>query len=148
MRIVIQRVSKASVAVDEEVVGQIGRGFMVLVGVEEADSQEDVDYLVRKTANMRIFEDEEGKMNISLKDIGGQILSISQFTLHANTKKGNRPSFVDAAKPDHSLPLYESYNEGLREEGLIVETGEFGADMQVSLINDGPVTIVIDSKDR
>lgn len=148
MRIVIQRVSKASVAVDEEVVGQIGRGFMVLVGVEEADSQEDVDYLVRKTANMRIFEDEEGKMNISLKDIGGQILSISQFTLHANTKKGNRPSFVDAAKPDHSLPLYESYNEGLREEGLIVETGEFGADMQVSLINDGPVTIIIDSKDR
>lgn len=148
MRIVIQRVSKASVAVDEEVVGQIGRGFMVLVGVEEADSQEDVDYLVRKTANMRIFEDEEGKMNISLKDIGGQILSISQFTLHANTKKGNRPSFVDAARPDHSLPLYEAYNEGLRQEGLTVETGEFGADMQISLINDGPVTIIIDSKDR
>lgn len=148
MRIVIQRVSKASVAVDEEVVGQIGRGFMVLVGVEEADSQEDVDYLVRKTANMRIFEDEEGKMNISLKDIGGQILSISQFTLHANTKKGNRPSFVDAAKPDHSLPLYEAYNEGLRQEGLTVETGEFGADMQISLTNDGPVTIIIDSKDR
>lgn len=148
MRIVIQRVSKASVAVDEEVVGQIGRGFMVLVGVEEADSQEDVDYLVRKTANMRIFEDEEGKMNISLKDVGGQVLSISQFTLHANTKKGNRPSFVDAARPDHSLPLYEAYNEGLRQEGLTVETGEFGADMQISLINDGPVTIIIDSKDR
>ncbi len=148
MRIVIQRVSKASVSIDEEVVGQIARGFMVLVGVEEADSQEDVDYLVRKTANMRIFEDEEGKMNISLKDVGGQVLSISQFTLHANTKKGNRPSFVDAARPDHSLPLYEAYNEGLRQEGLTVETGEFGADMQVSLINDGPVTIVIDSKDR
>lgn len=148
MRIVIQRVSKASVAVDEEVVGQIGRGFMVLVGVEEADSQEDVDYLVRKTANMRIFEDEEGKMNISLKDVGGQVLSISQFTLHANTKKGNRPSFVDAARPDHSLPFYEAYNEGLRQEGLTVETGEFGADMQISLINDGPVTIIIDSKDR
>lgn len=148
MRIVIQRVSKASVSIDEEVVGQIARGFMVLVGVEEADSQEDVDYLVRKTANMRIFEDEEGKMNISLKDVGGQVLSISQFTLHANTKKGNRPSFVDAAKPDHSLPLYEAYNEGLRQEGLTVETGEFGADMQISLINDGPVTIVIDSKDR
>lgn len=148
MRIVIQRVSKASVSIDEEVVGQIGRGFMVLVGVEEADSQEDVDYLVRKTANMRIFEDEEGKMNISLKDVGGQVLSISQFTLHANTKKGNRPSFVDAAKPDHSLPLYEAYNEGLRQEGLTVETGEFGADMQISLINDGPVTIIIDSKDR
>ena len=110
MRIVIQRVSKASVSIDEEVVGQIARGFMVLVGVEEADSQEDVDYLVRKTANMRIFEDEEGKMNISLKDVGGQVLSISQFTLHANTKKGNRPSFVDAARPDHSLPLYEAYN--------------------------------------
>lgn len=148
MRIVIQRVSKASVSIDEEVVGQIARGFMVLVGVEEADSQEDVDYLVRKTANMRIFEDEEGKMNISLKDVGGQVLSISQFTLHANTKKGNRPSFVDAARPDHSLPLYEAYNEGLRQEGLIVETGEFGADMQISLINDGPVTIIIDSKDR
>lgn len=148
MRIVIQRVSKASVSIDEEVVGQIGRGFMVLVGVEEADSQEDVDYLVRKTANMRIFEDEEGKMNISLKDVGGQVLSISQFTLHANTKKGNRPSFVDAARPDHSLPLYEAYNEGLRQEGLTVETGEFGADMQISLINDGPVTIIIDSKDR
>lgn len=148
MRIVIQRVSKASVSIDEEVVGQIARGFMVLVGVEEADSQEDVDYLVRKTANMRIFEDEEGKMNISLKDVGGQVLSISQFTLHANTKKGNRPSFVDAARPDHSLPLYEAYNEGLRQEGLTVETGEFGADMQISLINDGPVTIVIDSKDR
>lgn len=148
MRIVIQRVSKASVSIDEEVVGQIARGFMVLVGVEEADSQEDVDYLVRKTANMRIFEDEEGKMNISLKDVGGQVLSISQFTLHANTKKGNRPSFVDAARPDHSLPLYEAYNEGLRQEGLTVETGEFGADMQISLINDGPVTIIIDSKDR
>lgn len=148
MRIVIQRVSKASVSIDEEVVGQIARGFMVLVGVEEADSQEDVDYLVRKTANMRIFEDEEGKMNISLKDVGGQVLSISQFTLHANTKKGNRPSFVDAARPDHSLPLYEAYNEGIRQEGLTVETGEFGADMQISLINDGPVTIIIDSKDR
>lgn len=148
MRIVIQRVSEASVSIHQEIAGQINQGFMVLVGVEEADSQEDVDYLVRKTANMRIFEDEEGKMNISLKDIGGQVLSISQFTLHANTKKGNRPSFIDAAKPDHSLPLYEAYNEGLRQEGLTVETGEFGADMQVALINDGPVTIIIDSKDK
>lgn len=148
MRIVIQRVSKASVSIHQKVVGQINQGFMVLVGVEEADSQEDVDYLVRKTVNMRIFEDEEGKMNISLKEIGGQVLSISQFTLHANTKKGNRPSFIDAAKPDHSLPLYEAYNEGLRQEGLTVETGEFGADMQVALINDGPVTIIIDSKDK
>lgn len=148
MRIVIQRVSEASVSIHQEITGQINQGFMVLVGVEEADSQEDVDYLVRKTANMRIFEDEEGKMNISLKDIGGQVLSISQFTLHANTKKGNRPSFIDAAKPDHSLPLYEAYNEGLRQEDLTVETGEFGADMQVALINDGPVTIIIDSKDK
>lgn len=148
MRIVIQRVSEASVSIHQEIAGQINQGFMVLVGVEEADSQEDVDYLVRKTANMRIFEDKEGKMNISLKDIGGQVLSISQFTLHANTKKGNRPSFIDAAKPDHSLPLYEAYNEGLRQEGLTVETGEFGADMQVALINDGPVTIIIDSKDK
>ncbi|MDO5456773.1 MAG: D-aminoacyl-tRNA deacylase [Atopococcus tabaci] len=148
MRIVIQRAAQASVSIHEETVGQIEQGFLVLVGVEEADGQEDVDYLVRKTANMRIFEDEEGKMNISLKDTGGEVLSISQFTLHANTKKGNRPSFIDAAKPDHSLPLYEAYNEGLRKEGLTVETGEFGADMQVSLVNDGPVTIIIDSKDK
>ena len=148
MRIVIQRAAQASVSIHEETVGQIEQGFLVLVGVEEADGQEDVDYLVRKTANMRIFEHEEGKMNISLKDTGGEVLSISQFTLHANTKKGNRPSFIDAAKPDHSLPLYEAYNEGLRKEGLTVETGEFGADMQVSLVNDGPVTIIIDSKDK
>ena len=148
MRIVIQRAAQASVSIHEETVGQIEQGFLVLVGVEEADGQEDVDYLVRKTANMRIFEDEEVKMNISLKDTGGEVLSISQFTLHANTKKGNRPSFIDAAKPDHSLPLYEAYNEGLRKEGLTVETGEFGADMQVSLVNDGPVTIIIDSKDK
>ncbi len=148
MRIVIQRVSQAQVSVDDQVCGSIGQGFMVLVGVEEADGQEDVDYLVRKTANMRVFEDEDGKMNISLKDVGGEVLSISQFTLHADTKKGNRPSFVQAAKPDHSLPLYEAFNQGLRQEGIKVECGQFGEHMMISQTNDGPVTILIDSKNK
>lgn len=148
MRVIIQRVSEASVTISDEVVGKIDKGFMVLVGVEDADTQEDVDYLVRKTANMRVFEDEDGKMNVSLKDAGGAILSVSQFTLHADTKKGNRPSFTQAAHPDHSKPLYEAFNEGLRQEGLQVETGEFGADMAVALVNDGPVTIFIDSKNK
>lgn len=148
MRIVIQKVNRASVEVDQERLGEIGQGLMVLVGVEDADSQDDVDYLVRKTVNLRIFEDEEGVMNLSLKDVGGSILSISQFTLHANTKKGNRPSYAAAAKPDHSKPLYEAYNEGLRSEGVRVEVGEFGAHMEISLVNDGPTTILIDSKNK
>lgn len=148
MRLVIQRVSQAKVEIDQQVVGEIEQGFMVLVGVEEADEQEDVDYLVRKVSKMRIFADEEGKMNLSLDQVGGKVLSISQFTLHADTRKGNRPSFTRSAHPEKGQQLYESFNHGLEEAGIPVETGEFGADMQVSLTNDGPVTILIDSKDR
>jgi D-tyrosyl-tRNA(Tyr) deacylase len=148
VRVVIQRVSKASVIADGKENGEIGRGFMLLVGVEEEDSTEDVDYLTRKIANMRIFEDDEGKMNLSLKEVDGEILSISQFTLHANTKKGNRPSFIDAANPEQADELYEELNNNLRQEGLTVETGVFGADMDVSLVNDGPVTILVDSKNK
>lgn len=148
VRVVIQRVSKASVVADAKENGSIGRGFLLLVGVEEEDTAEDVDYLTRKIANVRIFEDTEGKMNLSLKDVAGDILSISQFTLHANTKKGNRPSFIKAAKPEKAEQLYNELNDNLRLEGFKLETGVFGADMDVSLINDGPVTILIDSKNK
>lgn len=148
MRVVIQRVSKASVKADGKENGSIKQGFLLLVGVEEEDTNEDVDYLTRKIANMRIFEDEEGKMNLSLREVNGEILSISQFTLHADTKKGNRPSFIKAAKPDKADHLYEELNQNLRNEGFKVETGIFGADMEVSLINDGPVTILVDSKNK
>jgi len=145
---VIQRVSKASVVIDEKENGAIGCGFLLLVGVEEEDTKEDVDYLTRKISNLRIFEDEAGKMNLSLREVKGEILSISQFTLHADTKKGNRPSFIKAAKPEKADQLYEELNQKLRGEGFRVETGIFGADMAVSLINDGPVTILIDSKNK
>jgi D-tyrosyl-tRNA(Tyr) deacylase len=148
MRAVVQRVSEASVTIDGVIKGEIQKGFMVLLGVEEADGAEDVAYLVKKISKMRVFEDEAGKMNLSLKEVGGSILSISQFTLHADTRKGNRPSFTQAAKPKKAIPLYDAFNQGLREEGLVVETGEFGADMKVSLINDGPVTIMIDSQNK
>ena len=148
MRVVIQRVSEASVVADGVKAGRIKKGFLLLVGVEEADGKEDVKYLTRKIANMRIFEDAEGKMNLSLREVNGEILSISQFTLHANTKKGNRPSFIQAANPELANELYESLNTHLRAEGLKVETGVFGANMDVALVNDGPVTILIDSKDR
>lgn len=148
MRVVIQRVSKANVVIDEKENGAIGRGFLLLVGVEEEDTKEDVDYLTRKISNLRIFEDEAGKMNLSLREVKGEILSISQFTLHADTKKGNRPSFIKAAKPQKAESLYEELNQNLRNEGFKVETGVFGADMAVSLINDGPVTILIDSKNK
>lgn len=148
MRVVIQRAKEALVTINNEVTGQISHGFVLLVGMEENDNSEDVDYLVRKISKLRIFEDETGKMNLSLADINGEILSISQFTLHASTKKGNRPSFIEAAKPDTAIPLYDEFNKKLREEGFKVETGEFGADMQVSLINDGPVTIMMDSKKK
>jgi len=145
---VIQRVSKANVVIDKEENGAIERGFLLLVGVEEEDTKEDVDYLTRKISNLRIFEDEAGKMNLSLREVKGEILSISQFTLHADTKKGNRPSFIKAAKPHKAEQLYEDLNQNLRNEGFKVENGIFGADMAVSLINDGPVTILIDSKNR
>ncbi|EKU94303.1 D-tyrosyl-tRNA(Tyr) deacylase [Alloiococcus otitis] len=148
MRVLIQRVSKASVRIQEEVIGKIDQGFLVLVGVEDEDGPEDVDYLVRKVSQMRIFEDEAGKLNLSIDQVGGSILSISQFTLHANTKKGNRPSFVRAGQPDHAEKLYQEFNQKLKDQGLPVETGQFGADMAVSLVNDGPVTIWLDSKNK
>ena len=148
MRAVIQRVSHAKVVVDDNTVGQIGKGFMILLGVHEQDTQTDVDYLVGKISKLRVFEDDQQKMNRSIIDVGGEILSISQFTLFADTKKGNRPSFVQAAKPDTAIPLYEAFNEGLRQAGIPVETGIFGADMKCHLVNDGPVTIIIDSQNK
>ncbi|EOH92641.1 D-aminoacyl-tRNA deacylase [Enterococcus villorum] len=148
MKAVIQRVSKASVSINQQEVGKIDQGFVILLGVHEKDTQEDVDYLVKKIVKMRIFEDEQGKMNCSIEQIQGQILSISQFTLLADTKKGNRPSFIAAARPESAIALYESFNKGIEENGIHVETGQFGADMAVSLVNDGPVTIVIDSQSK
>lgn len=148
VRVVIQRVSKASVNADGKENDAIGQGFLLLVGVEEEDTSEDVAYLTRKISNMRIFEDDEGKMNLSLREVKGEILSISQFTLYADTKKGNRPSFIKAAKPGKADQLYEELNQNLRNEGFKVETGVFGADMAVSLVNDGPVTILVDSKNK
>lgn len=148
MRAVIQRTTGASVEVESEVTGQIGIGLVVLLGVEAEDTIADADYLVRKIANMRIFEDENEKMNRSLSDVNGQVLSISQFTLHADTKKGNRPSFTKAAKPEKADELYEYFNKQLREQNVSVETGSFGAHMSVQLANDGPVTILIDSKNK
>ena len=149
MRIVLQRVKSASVSIEGSVVGEINQGFLLLVGVGPEDSSDDASYLARKIAGMRIFSDENGKMNLSIDQIGGKILSVSQFTLFADTKKGNRPSFTGAASPDLATKLYEEFNELLRTEyGLTVETGEFGADMQVSLVNDGPVTIILDTKNQ
>ncbi|TVZ27262.1 D-tyrosyl-tRNA(Tyr) deacylase [Gillisia sp. Hel_I_86] len=149
MRIVLQRVSKASVGIDGKVSGKIGNGLLILVGIEEADSKEDVVWLCNKILKMRIFNDEAGVMNGSIQDIDGEVLVISQFTLHASTKKGNRPSYIKAAKPKTAVPLYESFLLELENQlGKKVECGIFGADMKVSLINDGPVTIMIDSKSR
>lgn len=148
MRIVLQRVSHASVTVEEKVIGKIQRGFLLLVGVTHDDTMEDMEYLVRKIVQMRIFEDEEGKLNRSIQDIGGEILSVSQFTLYADTKKGNRPSFSKAAPGDVAIDMFEQFNSLLRDTGIPVETGQFGADMKVELLNDGPVTILLDSKNR
>ena len=149
MRIVLQRVKSASVSIEDSVVGEISQGFLLLVGVGPEDTRDDASYLARKIAGMRIFSDENGKMNLSIDQIGGKILSVSQFTLFADTKKGNRPSFTGAASPEAANQLYEEFNEKLRTEyGLTVETGEFGADMQVSLVNDGPVTIILDTKNQ
>ena len=148
MRVVLQRVAHASVTVEKKVIGKIQRGFLLLVGVTHDDAMEDMEYLVRKIVQMRIFEDEEGKLNRSVQDIGGEILSVSQFTLYADTKKGNRPSFSKAAPGDVALEMFEQFNGLLRDTGIPVETGQFGADMKVELLNDGPVTILLDSKNR
>lgn len=144
MRVVIQRVNKAKVEIDNKTVGQIQKGLLLLVGLREGDEESVVKKTADKIAKMRIFEDEKGKTNLSLKDVGGDILSVSQFTLLANTKKGNRPSFVEAMRPPKSKELWEDFNKELENNGFHVETGEFGADMQVSLVNDGPFTIVLD----
>ena len=146
---VVQRVSESSVKIDGHVKSEIGVGVMILLGIEEADEQEDVEWLSRKIANMRIFNDEQGVMNKSLIEVEGEALVISQFTLHASTKKGNRPSYIKAAKPDIAIPLYEAFKRQLSLDlGKEIGSGEFGADMKVSLINDGPVTIIIDTKDK
>ena len=149
MRVVIQRVSHAQVEVAQEVVGKIGTGLLVLIGIEDPDQNEDVDWLVGKVANLRIFNDTQGVMNLSVKDINGEVLVISQFTLHASTKKGNRPSYIRASKPEHAIPIYELFKEKLSiEVGKKVEAGIFGADMKVTLLNDGPVTITMDTKNK
>ena len=149
MRIILQRVSEASVKIDGSIKGAIEGGLLVLLGIEAADSEVDADWLISKISGLRIFSDSEGKMNLSIQDINGAFLVISQFTLFASTKKGNRPSYIQAARPEQAIPLYEYFVSKLKSEtNLIVETGTFGADMKVSLVNDGPVTISIDSKNK
>ena len=149
MRVVIQRVSKASVKVDGEITGKIGSGLLVLVGIEDTDANEDIAWLSNKIVNMRIFADESGVMNKSVKDTCGNILLVSQFTLHASTKKGNRPSYIKASKSDFAIPIYEKMLTQLKDDlGKDIEAGIFGANMQVELVNDGPVTIMIDSKNK
>lgn len=149
MKIVLQRVSEASVTVDRKVVANIQKGLLVLVGIEDADNHDDIDWLVGKIIKMRIFGDENDVMNCSVQDIDGEIIVVSQFTLHASTKKGNRPSYIKASKPDFAIPMYENFIKSLEKEfNKKVQTGIFGANMKVSLLNDGPVTIVMDSKNR
>jgi D-tyrosyl-tRNA(Tyr) deacylase len=149
MRVVIQKVKEASVTVEKERIASIGKGLLVLVGIEDQDSDEDIGYLVRKITQLRVFDDENGVMNRSLADMDGDLIVVSQFTLHANTKKGNRPSYIRAAKPDFSVPMYERFVAALEENlGKKVGTGQFGAMMDVALVNDGPVTIIIDSKQK
>ena len=146
MRVVVQRCSRAEVRIDGNSVGKIGQGFMLLVGITETDTTAEADFLAKKIAQLRVFEDEAGKMNLAIRDVGGAILSISQFTLYADCRKGNRPSFIRAARPEQASPLYDYFNETLRTTyGLTVETGRFGADMKVDFINDGPVTILLDT---
>ena len=149
MRIILQRVSEASVTIKGNKISKIGNGLLILLGIEYCDDQSDIDWLIRKIINMRIFDDEDGKMNLSLQDKSGEALVVSQFTLHASTRKGNRPSFIKAARPELSAPVYETFCETFsRELGFPVGRGAFGEAMQISLINDGPVTIIIDSKNR
>jgi D-tyrosyl-tRNA(Tyr) deacylase len=149
MRIIIQRVLKASVSINDQQKSSIGKGLLILIGIEDADTQEDIDFLVKKIVNLRIFNDENGVMNCSVLEISGEILCVSQFTLHASTKKGNRPSYIRAAKPDFAIPMYNDFCCELSIAlNKPIKTGEFGANMQVELINDGPVTISIDSKNR
>ena len=149
MRLVIQRVQEASVTIEKKIVSSISKGLLVLIGIETCDTEQDVDWCLSKLVNMRIFSDDEGKMNLSLIDVKGELLVVSQFTLHASTKKGNRPSFIAAARPEQAIPLYESF---LKKASTLIDTkiqsGEFGADMKVSLINNGPVTILIDSQNK
>jgi D-aminoacyl-tRNA deacylase len=149
MIVVIQRVREASVSIDGKIKSSISTGLLVLVGIEDADTTEDIEWLSRKIINLRVFEDDLGIMNRSLAEIRGELLVVSQFTLHASTKKGNRPSYIKAAKPEYAIPVYEAFVAELEKIlGYTVETGEFGADMKVNLINDGPVTLIIDSKDK
>jgi len=148
MRVIVQRCSRAEVRIDGQVAGQIGKGFMVLVGITDGDGRAEAELLAKKVAQMRVFEDAEGKMNLSLNDVGGAILSISQFTLYADCRKGNRPSFIRAARPETAEPLYDYFNNVLRAQyGLDVQTGRFGADMKVDFVNDGPVTIILDTEE-
>jgi D-tyrosyl-tRNA(Tyr) deacylase len=149
MKVVVQRVSEASVTVDGQKTADIKKGLLVLVGIEDADTQEDIDWLAGKIIKMRIFGDENNVMNCSVQDIDGEIIVVSQFTLHASTKKGNRPSYIKASKPEFAIPMYENFVKALGKEfGKKIQTGIFGADMKVSLLNDGPVTIIIDSKNK
>lgn len=146
MKLVIQRVTHASVTVDNKVIGKIGKGYMVLIGVSDTDTEEIADKMLDKMIKLRIFEDENGKTNLSLADVGGELLLISQFTLYANCKKGNRPSFIEAGSPDHANALYEYIIEKCKERVDVVEQGEFGAEMKVELLNDGPFTVILDSE--
>ena len=149
MRAVIQRVSKASVTIKNKITSQIGYGLLILLGIEEADTQEDIEWLCGKITRLRIFGDDKGVMNLSVLEVNGEILVVSQFTLHASTKKGNRPSYIKAAKPEFAIPMYEKFVKKLEDEtGKPVKTGEFGAMMEVGLVNDGPVTIIIDTKSK
>lgn len=147
MRVIIQRTKRASVSIENEIKSEINQGILILIGIEDSDNEEDINWLCKKIINLRIFDDQEGVMNLSIKDVGGDILAVSQFTLHASTRKGNRPSYIRASKPEIAIPMYEKFCQKL-EEALEkpIQTGTFGADMQVALINDGPVTIIIDSQ--
>ena len=144
MKVVIQRVKYANVKIEDKIVGKINKGFMILLGIGKNDTKKEADYIVKKICNLRVFEDENGKMNLSLKEVNGELLIFAQFTLYANCNSGNRPSFIDSAKPDVAIPLYEYVIKECKKQGFKVETGKFGADMKVELLNDGPVTIIIE----